>query len=241
MANKPPMIIGINQPYFLPYIGYFQLISAVETFVVYDNIKYTKKGWINRNRILVNSQDEYISLPLKKDSDFLNIDQRFLADSFEDDKLKLLRKVHSCYRKAPFFDQAYAVLDQAMNSEKRNLFDFLLFSLTTVCNYLDIKTPIIASSSLAIDHDLKGEEKVYALCQHLKTDTYVNAIGGKIMGLYDKDKFLEQGIKLEFLKTRFMEYPQFGGNFIPWLSILDVMMFNDVEQIRKMLMLYDFV
>ncbi len=235
------MEIAIMQPYFLPYIGYFQLINAADIFVIYDNIKYTKKGWINRNRILVDGQDEYISLPLKKDSDFLNINQRYLADSFATDKEALLRKIHTCYRKAPYFEPAYAEFSAIVNYDQTNLFDFLHHSLVRICAYIGIKTPIIVSSGISIDHELKKEQKVYALCKALEAQTYINPIGGKVMGLYDKDLFLKEQINLEFLKTRFMEYNQFGSNFIPWLSILDIMMFNDTSEISRMLNEYDFV
>ena len=84
------MKLAIMQPYFFPYIGYFQLIKSVDEFVIYDNIQYTKKGWINRNRILVNGTDYLISLPLKKDSDYLNVVDRQLAESWEKDRTKLL-------------------------------------------------------------------------------------------------------------------------------------------------------
>ncbi len=97
------MKVAIMQPYFLPYIGYFQLINAVDKFVIYDNIEFTKKGWINRNRILVNGKDEFISLPITKASDFLHANQRYLASNFENEKNKILRKIKESYRKAPYF------------------------------------------------------------------------------------------------------------------------------------------
>ncbi len=83
------MKLAIMQPYFFPYIGYFQLINTVDEFVVYDNIEFTKKGWINRNRILVNGKDEYITLPIKKDSDFLHVKDRFLAETWSKDSAKM--------------------------------------------------------------------------------------------------------------------------------------------------------
>jgi hypothetical protein len=103
------MKVAIMQPYFIPYIGYFQLINAVDKFVVYDNIEYTKKGWINRNRILSNGKEDIITLPLSKASDFLHVNQRFLAESFEKDKNKFLRKIQECYRKAPNFNFGYSL------------------------------------------------------------------------------------------------------------------------------------
>src|SRR5438445_505000 len=106
------MRIGIMQPYFFPYIGYFQLINAVDEFVVYDNIEFTKKGWINRNRILVNGKDAYITIPLKKDSDYLNVNERWLADVWTVERKKLLNRITESYRKAPYYESIYNLAEK---------------------------------------------------------------------------------------------------------------------------------
>ena len=226
------------QPYFLPYIGYFQLINAVDTFVVYDNIKYTKKGWINRNRVLANNQDEYITLPLKKDSDFLEIDKRFLADSFDEDKDKMLRKIASYYKKAPHFNAVFVLVTEIMSNPERNLFQFNYFSLIKICNYLNIHTNFVVTSTMPVNHDLKAQDRVLAICNYLKADVYINPIGGKTMGLYDTGVFSDHGVKLQFLRSKNIEYIQFDASFVPWLSILDVMMFNSPSNIVQFLSLY---
>lgn len=223
------MKIGIMQPYFLPYIGYFQLINAVDQFIIYDNIQYTKKGWINRNRILVNGTDEYVTLPVKKDSDFLDVDQRFLADTFEKDRIKIVRKIKESYRNAPFYEQANYLINDILNYKNFNLFEFIFNSIIKICDYLDIKTQIVRSSEINIDHGLKSEKKVISICNTLNTSIYINSIGG--MGLYSKDEFEKNNIKLFFLETQKTEYKQFGHDFVPWLSIIDVLMFNSKDQI----------
>ena len=98
------------QPYFLPYIGYYQLINSVDEFVIYDNIKYTKKGWINRNRILMNGQANYLTIPIKMDSDYLHISERSLAKSFKDERFMLYNKIESLYHKAPFVNQTIPII-----------------------------------------------------------------------------------------------------------------------------------
>lgn len=216
------MNIGIMQPYLFPYIGYFQLIRAVDLFVVYDNIKYTKKGWINRNRLLQNDKDVIFSLPLKNDSDSLDVCKRELAADFNCDKL--LNQIKGAYLRAPYFDQAFPVIERILRFEDRNLFRFLHNSLVDTCNYLDIDTEIRVSSAIAIDHSLKKQDKVLALCKALGARTYVNAIGG--MELYSKEAFYDNGIELKFIKSKPFEYAQYGNKFVPWLSIIDVMMFN---------------
>ncbi|MFZ4634223.1 MAG: WbqC family protein [Saprospiraceae bacterium] len=225
------MKIAIMQPYFLPYIGYFQLIHAADRFVIYDNIQYTKKGWINRNRILQNGKDEYISLPLKKDSDYLDVRERFLADTFAKDSQDVLRKIAGLYRKAPHFNEVYALLESIYRFDNPNLFEFIFNSVRETCGYLGINTEFVVSSTVPIDHQiLKAEDKVLSLCKALEATVYINPIGGT--ELYQRAVFAEQQIDLQFLKANPLVYPQFNHEFVPWLSILDVMMFNTVETIR---------
>jgi len=224
------MKLAIMQPYFLPYIGYFQLINAVDKFVVYDNIQFTKKGWINRNRILVNGKDEYFTLPLKKDSDYLNVDQRKLSDAFQAERLKILRKINASYRKAPYFKTVFPLIEFIFNQQDENLFNFIFQSLKTVCDYLEIKTEFIISSTLSIDHTLKSEDKVIAICSALNAKQYINPIGG--LELYSKENFKQKNIELNFIKPATIDYEQFNNEFMPWLSIIDVMMFNSTEMLQ---------
>ncbi len=223
------MRVAIMQPYFLPYIGYFQLISSVDLFVVYDNIKYTKKGWINRNRMLQNDTDVMFSLPLTSGSDALDVRQRELARDFN--REKLLGQIESAYRRAPYFLQTFALIQQIVRQEERNLFGFLHYSIVKICEYLEIATKIIISSSISIDHDLKGQQKVLALCDGVGATTYVNTIGG--LDLYSKDDFSARGIQLKFIRSNPFEYVQFGKEFVPWLSIIDVLMFNPIDIVRE--------
>lgn len=233
------MKIAIMQPYFLPYIGYFQLLNAVDKFVIYDNIEFTKKGWIHRNRMLLNGSDEYFTLPLKKDSDFLDVNQRVLADSFESDKIKLLRKIKELYNKAPQFESVYPIIESILNYKKNNLFCFILNALNEINNYLEIKTEIIISSSLPINHALKSEAKVLAICKTMKATHYLNAIGG--LELYSKETFQSNDVELNFIKSNAIIYPQFDKEFVPWLSILDVLFFNTKEKVQEYLQQYTIV
>jgi hypothetical protein len=232
------MKLGIMQPYFFPYIGYFQLINSVDEFVIYDNIEFTKKGWINRNRILINGKNAFISLPLKKDSDYLNINQRFLADTWEVERKKLLNRITESYRKAPYFKETYEVFEKCVMYEDCNLFKFILNSLQIVLKYLYIDTKIVISSSISINSMLKSEEKVMAICKERGADIYINPIGG--LELYDKEIFKKNSIELQFQKSNNITYTQFNNDFIPWLSIIDVMMFNNKEEIQLKLKSYTY-
>lgn len=219
------------QPYFFPYIGYFQLIASTDLFVIYDDIKYTKKGWINRNRLLRNGADAVFTVPLRKDSDSLDVRDRALAGDF--DRGKLVNQLREAYQRAPHFPEAFPVVAKSVMSPTGNLFEYIHGSVLDVCRYLGIGTRIIASSSITIDPTLKAEDRVLGLCKAAGARSYVNAIGGQ--KLYSREKFEAHGVELKFLRPRAITYPQFGDPFVPWLSIVDVMMFNAVAKIQEFL------
>jgi hypothetical protein len=227
------MTLAIMQPYIFPYIGYFQLMNRADEFVIYDNIEFTKKGWINRNRILVNGKDEYISFPLKKASDFLQIKERCLADNWNHERRKLLNKIAESYRKSPNFETIFPLVEKIVLFGENNLFGFIQNSLIVIKAYLGIKSFLTISSSIPIDHTLKAENKVIEICKARKATTYINPIGG--IKLYSKDIFKKEGIDLQFLRSADISYAQFQHEFVPSLSIIDVMMFNSKERLNGFL------
>jgi WbqC-like protein family len=227
------MRLGIMQPYFFPYLGYFQLMNAVDQYVLYDNIEYTKKGWINRNRILLNGQPHIFTLPLKKDSDFLSISQRSVASDSGKEIGKILGQIKASYCKAPHFKTIFPLVEQVFLFEDRNLFKFIFNSITRVREYLNISTPIHIASEIDIDHSLKGKNKVMAICKQLHANVYINPIGGT--ELYDVNVFGEGGILLKFHSMNDISYKQNGNDFVQSLSIIDVMMFNSRDEINLLL------
>ena len=222
------MRVAIMQPYFFPYIGYFQLMAAVDLFIVYDNIKYTKKGWINRNRMLQSGKDAMFSLPLRSDSDSLDVRDRALATDFN--RSKFLNQLRGAYGQAPNFSEVFAVIECAVRHEDANLFAYLHHALSRTCEHLALTTPMRVSSTIEIDHGLKNQDKVIALAKAVGATTYVNSIGG--LDLYDRETFNANGLELQFIRSSPFEYQQFGDPFVPWLSIIDVLMFNPLERVR---------
>ena len=223
------MRLAIMQPYFLPYIGYWQLIQSADQFVVYDNIKYTKKGWINRNRILLNGNDVMFSIPLRKASDSLDVVDREISPDFNPNNL--LAQLSGAYHKAPFFDETLKLMEKILFCSDRNLFGFIHHSILCICAHLSIQTPIFVSSKIGVDRNLIGKERVLSLCKALGSTFYINPIGGQ--ELYSREEFQTNGIELKFLAPKPYEYRQFASAFMPNLSIVDVMMFNSVETIHK--------
>jgi hypothetical protein len=233
------MKIAVMQPYFFPYIGYFQLMNVVDQFVVYDNIEYTKKGWINRNRILVNGKDDFITLPLKKDSDYLNISERRLADLWPQDSAKMLNRIKQSYLKAAAFDETFPLIEACIKFDNLNLFSFILNSIELIKNHLGIKSGLVVSSTIPADHSLKSEARVISICKAQQASEYINPIGG--LELYSRSSFEVQGLSLRFLKARNVTYSQGNAPFVPFLSIIDVLMFCGKNQTIDMLSEYDFI
>jgi len=223
------MKLGIMQPYFLPYIGYFQTIKAVDKYVIYDDVNYIKGGWINRNNILINHEKKMFTVILKGASPNKLINEVEVGDDFR----KFSKTIQSNYSKSPYFNDVFPLLEDIITFEDRCLSVFLANSIKKILLYLNVDTEILISSQLSKDCSLKGKDKVINICQNLNANEYYNAIGGQ--ELYDKEEFASQGIKLNFLKTEIVPYDQQGSEFVPYLSILDILMFNSVEDINFML------
>lgn len=233
MENIICMKVGVMQPYFFPYIGYWQLINAVDKYVIYDDVNYINRGWVNRNRILVNGNTKYFNVPLFGASQNKLINE-ITVNLDEKEIERNLRILKSSYKKAPYFEEIYPIMEEILKYKSNILSAYLANSIKVICKYLDINTEIIISSSLKKDNRLKGEEKILAICKELKATDYYNAIGG--MNLYHFDLFSEQGVKLHFIKTNEISYKQFDNDFQPCLSIIDVLMFNGFEHVKSLLL-----
>ena len=227
------MKLAIMQPYLFSYIGYWQLINAVDEFVIYDNIQFSKKGWFHRNNILLNNKKTLFSIPLKKDSDSLDVVDRFISNDADKEINKIIRQIENGYKKAPYFADVFPMIKKIFQNNERNLFQYVYSSVLQICDYLEIDTKIIISSTVKIDHSLKSQDKVIALNKTLIATKYINPIGGT--KLYDYEVFQKENIELQFLKSEVPEYKQFDNEFVPCLSIIDIMMFNSREEIKKML------
>lgn len=227
-----PTTLAIMQPYFLPYLGYFQLGAAAQTLVIYDNIKYTKKGWINRNRLLSNGSDSIFSLPLEKAPDSAMIFERQLAASFS--KAKLLDQFRGAYAHSPSYREFFPVMQQIVEFPELNLFSYIRHSIERIFDYLEIGVSLITSSSLLVGPERKGEDRVLATCIELRAARYINLIGGR--DLYNPRTFEEFGIELKFLRLVPNPYPQRSKMFVPHLSIADLLMSVPRSEARQMLL-----
>jgi hypothetical protein len=230
------MKIGIMQPYFFPYMGYYALINAVDIFVFYVDVQYIRRGWINRNRILNRDRAEhweYINIPVKKtsrDSDVKDIE--IFNETKWDDELKKTLTLR--YSRAPNFrstiDLLFDIIDKG---NKDKLYEFNIYSLKQVCAYLGINTRFVNSTDLQYNRELDAQGKLIDIAKRLNGHTYINPIGGT--ELYSREEFQKGGLKLLFLKMDEVAYNQGKGDFVANLSIIDVLMWNSRENVRRIL------
>lgn len=230
--------IAIMQPYFLPYIGYFQLIAAVDKFVVFDDVNFINRGWINKNRLLLNGVAHTFTVPLRAASQ-----NRLICEIELDDdqgwREKFLRTIRQAYGKAPCYAKVSALLESLINYPSIRLDEFLLNSIREVVRYLALEVEIVSTSRIYKNANLKGQERILDICRQERANIYINPIGG--VDLYDRASFLKQDLSLYFLHSRPIGYSQGKGEHVAWLSIMDVLMFNEPTAVRRLLSEIDLV
>jgi len=229
------MTIGIMQPYFMPYIGYFQLMAAVDKYIIYDDVNYIKGGWVARNNLIIGGKKQMFHIELSGASPNKHFNEIFIRDDFR----KLRKTLQMNYSKATYYNQAMELMEKVFSYEDKRLSHFIAKSFKQILSYLSIDTELIMSSDLQKDNSLKGKDKVIDICRRIGADTYYNAIGGQ--ELYSKEEFQKHGIELYFVKPQEVPYPQTVTPFVPWLSMIDVLMNNSAEDIRELLKAFEIV
>ncbi|QTN30585.1 WbqC family protein [Rhodoferax sp. AJA081-3] len=224
--------LAIMQPYFLPHLGYFQLIAAVDKLVIYDDVNFINAGWINRNRILLNGAPHMFTVPLQAASQNKLIHEIGLA---QDDRWrdKTLRTIALHYKKAPRYLEVMPMLERIFKYPVTRLDTFILHSLEEVMRYVGLRTVIQPSSQIYGNRELRGQARILDICKIEGAQVYVNTPGGR--DLYDCETFKANGIQLKFLGSKPIVYDQKQGEFFGSLSVIDVLMFNDLQAIQKML------
>lgn len=226
------------QPYFFPYLGYWQLVNAVDKFVLLDDVNFIMRGYINRNSILINGKPHKFVISLEKPSQNKLISETNLLFAVEERK-KLLRTIELAYHKAAYFDDAYSIIEKAIMFPDSKLVNFLKNSICLCSGYLGINTEILLSSEIKKDVSKKAQDRIIEINKVLGADTYINAIGGQ--ALYNREEFNNNGIQLYFIQMNNCEYKQFNDTFVPNLSLIDILMFNDIDSIRQMLNDYSLI
>jgi len=223
------MKLSVMQPYLFPYIGYFHLIEATDKIIFYDDVSFIKRGWINRNNILINAKDYLFTVPLEKPSQNKLINEIPVLNDEQFTKT-FFKQIQNAYQKAPFYKEVNEIIEHFFSKEYNNIADMAIASICMVYQYLDKE--LIWDKSSVFSPETKGMEKADRLIQLSKKancNHYINLKGG--IELYDKSYFKKRGVTLNFTESILKEYTQFNHNFVPWLSILDVLMFCEKEEV----------
>jgi len=246
------------QPYFFPYIGYFQLINSVDKFLLYEHVTFRCKSWMTRNYIKPNNCTELmITIPIEDKSSFKTISELRIKnrDSW---KHKTLKHLYIGYKKAPHFDEIYSIIKNIMECPHETLHEFNCNSIQAICHSLDINTQLSISHPQYLDfedglnlqynsyHDRINESafnchekktaRIVHICKEEKASIYHNAINGT--KLYSKTDFINSGIELLFIETNPFDYKQFNHSFAPNLSIIDVLMHCGKLKTKELLNAY---
>jgi hypothetical protein len=229
------MKLAIMQPYFFPYVGYFSLINQSDQFILFDTPQYIRHGWIDRNRILKpNGEPLYIKVPLIKHNRDTTINN-LIINNTENWTEKIFAQLVPYKKKAPNYWKVISLLKDIFKDKTQSMVELNYNSLKKTCEYLEISTPITIWSEMNVKIDKVNAPDEWALniCKALDADVYYNPTGG--ISFFNKDKYKNAGIKLEFLEVMPTSYQQLSNTFIPFLSIIDVLMFNSISEVNNML------
>lgn len=223
--------VAIMQPYVFPYIGYFQLITAVDEFVFLDDVNFIKKGWINRNYLYSKQGALLFTIPLTSTSQNQTIQNTSIFYG-EDWAKKLIRQIEQNYGKAPYFKEVLPIAQAVFQTKWDSISKLAIESIIATFRYLDVPFNFKLSSDMKIE-GLAGQERIISINKTLGADRYINASGGK--ELYENKHFIGAGIDLKFLEASKFEYNQFNKPNTQPYSILDALMFNSRQSVREAL------
>lgn len=228
------MKLAIMQPYLFPYAGYFQLMNTIDKFVFYDDVAFIKQGWINRNNILLNGEKWLFSVPVSDISSFTRINELRVSERPVNWEKKLLQTIRQAYHKAPFFDAVFQLIaDVLMGCCGKPICSIAKSSIYSVMQYLGMDVQVVDSSAIYGNNYLRSEERVLDICHKENASVYVNLPGGR--PLYNREQFKQAGVDLFFAEPVLATYTQFKEPFMPGLSVIDVLMFNNIDESLQLL------
>lgn len=229
------MNLAVMQPYLFPYIGYFQLIYASDLFMLFDDVAYIKKGYINRNSIMMDGQPFRFTVPVPGASQ----NKKIYELSYSSDVDKVLKSIAQAYSKAQHFDSIYPMIERVLSQPVRDIADLCLISYEEIFSYLGVEKSFEKTSTINYNRDQLAENRIIDLCSRSNADHYINPIGGT--DLYSRENFERRKLKLSFLKPELVEYKQLSNEFVSGLSIIDILMNCRPDEIRSLLSKYELV
>ena len=228
--------LAIMQPYVFPYIGYFSLINSSDKILFYDDVNFIKRGWIHRQRILINGKDYLFTIPLHKPSQHKKINETKILK--EGNREKIIKSIESAYKKAPYFKDVFPIIKKVILDNYTYIDEMAIRSLVEICNYLNLEINYDRTSNADPDTQGQGKsERLASITKNLGFSNYVNVVND----LYDKDDFSKKGVNLFFNEHKIKPYKQFSKPFVSHLSIIDVLMFNSIRDTKKLILSYHII
>lgn len=229
------MKLAIMQPYFFPYVGYYSLIKNTDKFIIFDTVQFIRHGWIERNRILKPNEGwQYIQVPLVKHNREVLINELEIRNS-EPWREKLKAQLQHYKKRAPYYAECMDVIDACISLQTDSIVDLNEHILDVTCQYFGINfdCQIFSKMDLVIDEVKEADEWALNISKAMGVNEYINPPGGK--EFFNREKYLQKDIELTFLGNNVQQYKQRRETFEPGLSIIDLMMFNDVSSINAMI------
>ncbi|MEQ6343175.1 WbqC family protein [Vibrio cyclitrophicus] len=227
------MKLAVMQPYLFPYIGYYQLVKSVDKFVLYDDVNFIKSGYINRNNILVSGKSTMFTLPVPGSSS-----NKYISElNYDKNVRKVIKTIEQSYSKAPYFSAVFPLIEKVLTYDDRSITTISGMSINLVFEYLGLNKSFYISSELSNDKSKTAKDRLIEMAGLLECNEYINSPGGR--SLYDKNYFIQRGIKLGFIDCKVKKYDQNTNGFVPNLSMIDVLMWNSVPEILILLNMYE--
>jgi hypothetical protein len=219
--------IVVLQPSYLPWLGYFDQLYKSDVFVLYDDVQYDKHGWRNRNRIKTDKGPRLLTVPVLTHGQGLPTNRNARIDTRQPWARKQLQALRVNYAKAPAFGEVFDGLELVLRRPWTHLLDLNRAVLETLCRLLGLTRPILLSSEL----DIPGQrtERLIAICQALGADRYLT--GDAASDYLDETQFAANDIRVEYHHYRHPVYAQLHGEFVPYLSVVDLLMNHGRESL----------
>ncbi len=212
--------VVVLQPGYLPWLGFFEQMARCDVFVFYDDVQFDKHSWRNRNRIKSVKGPQWLTVPVKHKGLDKPLIKEIRIDSRAAWARKHLQSVRTNYSKAGFFDRYFPGLEEVLNRPWKYLVDLDVALVEWICRELGLEREILFSSQLGVGGSRSG--RLLDICLHLKAATYLS--GAAARDYLDTDLFARQGIGVVFQDYAHPVYPQLFGEFIPYLSVLDLLL-----------------
>ena len=224
-------VVVVEQPNYIPWIGYFDLIAQSDVWVWYDDVQYTKRDWRNRNLVAGEGEPVWLTIPVRTRGRY---EQKILEVEIDRERPwehKHLETLRHCYRDAPAFDPVFAIVRKSLEAGHERLADLTIELNEELCRFLGLRTRFLRSSGMEVQGD--RQERLLEICRRLGAGVYLS--GPAAQSYLTPEPFRREGLELRYIVYDYPPYERGGRPFIPRLSILDPLFWLGPEGTRALL------